>query len=195
VAVYPKPTMVDTAAVKASLRQRLRGQRVADPAAATRAAAHFWRQPEAATLRLLLAFAPLPDELDPTPLVAEARRRGVAVAYPRCEFDGLRLYRVDDETALATGRYGLQEPDPDRALPVDPSDVDVALVPALAVDSRGYRLGRGGGHYDRLLAHPHWRAWRVGFVPAARVRTELPVDPWDVPLDAFLTEEGLWRLR
>ena len=186
--------MSDTAAQKATLRRALRGVAPDDASAARRAAAHFWRQPEAAALRVLLAFAPLPHGLGPSPLVAEPRRRCVVAAYPRWEGNALALYRAGDDD-LVPGRYGLREPDPARTVRIDPAEVDVALVPALAVDIRGYRLGRGGGHYDRLLAHPRWRAWTVGVLPATRLRPALPTDPWDVPLDAVLTEIGLWRLR
>lgn len=69
------------------------------------------------------------------------------------------------------------------------------LVPALAIDRSGIRLGSGGGWYDRLRADPHWRTVpALAVLPAACVSpTPLPRDPWDVPFDGWLDETG-WHL-
>ncbi|MFN5162901.1 MAG: 5-formyltetrahydrofolate cyclo-ligase, partial [Cyanobacteriota bacterium] len=71
-------------------------------------------------------------------------------------------------------------------------DLGLLLVPALAIDRRGIRLGYGGGWYDRLRADPAWRAVPALVVlPAACVVEALPSDPWDVPFDGWIDESGL----
>ena len=75
--------------------------------------------------------------------------------------------------------------------PLQPEQLALLLVPALAVDRRGVRLGYGGGWYDRLRADPAWRRVPALVVlPAACVCELLPDDPWDVPFDGWLDEQG-----
>ncbi|MFM7733494.1 MAG: 5-formyltetrahydrofolate cyclo-ligase [Cyanobium sp.] len=82
------------------------------------------------------------------------------------------------------------------APPLPPGALALLLVPALAIDRSGIRLGSGGGWYDRLRADPAWRAVpALAVLPAACVSaTPLPRDPWDVPFDGWLDEHGLHRL-
>jgi len=69
------------------------------------------------------------------------------------------------------------------------------LVPAIACDHRGYRLGYGGGFYDRLLALPAWAAMpTVGIVFAEALLLEVPTEPWDKPLQMVCTDRGLLKL-
>lgn len=78
--------------------------------------------------------------------------------------------------------------------PLAPSDLALLLVPALAVDPSGLRLGSGGGWYDRLRADPAWRCVPAfAVLPAACVCPALPRDPWDIPFDGWLDETGLHR--
>lgn len=75
-----------------------------------------------------------------------------------------------------------------------PGELAMLLVPALAVDGTGLRLGSGGGFYDRLRAEPSWRAVpALAVLPAACVLPRLPGDCWDVPFDGWLDETGLHR--
>lgn len=74
---------------------------------------------------------------------------------------------------------------------MEAQQLDLLLVPALAIDQRGVRLGYGGGWYDRLRAEPAWRRVPALVVlPAACVCDRLPVDPWDVLFDGWLDERG-----
>lgn len=78
-------------------------------------------------------------------------------------------------------------------LPLSPRDLGLLLVPALAVDRTGLRLGSGGGWYDRLRADPAWRSVpALAVLPAACVVDRLPRDPWDVPFSGWLDEHGVW---
>ena len=76
--------------------------------------------------------------------------------------------------------------------PLKPADLCLLLVPALAIDGRGYRLGYGGGWYDRLRSDPAWaRVPALAVLPAACRLEHLPHDPWDIPLAGWLSEDGL----
>ncbi len=111
---------------------------------------------------------------------------------PRCVGTGLSWHRWQPLEPLVNGAYGILEPAPE--LPVlGPGDVDLILVPALAIDRLGYRLGYGGGYYDRLRADPHWaKIPAIGVIfDFAYSSLDLPVDPWDLKLDGVCTESGL----
>lgn len=70
-----------------------------------------------------------------------------------------------------------------------PDEVDLILVPAVACDARGYRLGYGGGFYDRLLSSADWKSKpTIGIVFEYAYVSQLPVDPWDKPLNSICTE-------
>lgn len=82
------------------------------------------------------------------------------------------------------------------AAPLKAEALALLLVPALAIDPDGIRLGSGGGWYDRLRADPRWRAVpAVAVLPAACRALQLPRDPWDVPFDGWLDETGLTWIR
>ncbi len=90
---------------------------------------------------------------------------------------------------LEPGTYGLREPDP--AWPtIQPEQVDLILVPMVAGDRQGYRLGYGGGFYDRLFSAPQWQAIpKVGLIFDELLVESLPHEPWDQPLDAICTDQ------
>jgi 5-formyltetrahydrofolate cyclo-ligase len=155
----------------------------------------IWAIPEISGARSILIYSALPREV-PTDRIAEAaRKRGILVVYPRCLDAGeLALHSVESpDHLLRAGRFGILEPGSD--CPVVPvAEIDAALIPGLAWSRDGHRLGRGAGYYDRLLASPSWRGFRCGLFLSAQEMPALPSDPWDEPLDAVLTEDGLLRL-
>jgi 5-formyltetrahydrofolate cyclo-ligase len=122
---------------------------------------------------------------------------------PRCVIGGaspaenreLLWHRWQPSVALVTGSYGIREPDPVAPL-LTPGDIDLILVPAVAIDRQGYRLGYGGGYYDRLRADPLWRKIpTIGIVFNFAYVEQLPIEPWDLPLDAVCTELGVTATR
>ncbi|WP_404784167.1 5-formyltetrahydrofolate cyclo-ligase [Altericista sp. CCNU0014] len=118
---------------------------------------------------------------------------------PRCVEKQLVWHRWQPMEAnqLQPGPYGILEPLP--TLPILlPSAVDLILVPAVGCDRRGFRLGYGGGFYDRLFGDPAWaNIPTIGIVFEFAFLAELTPDPWDYPLKAVCTELGmtLSRLR
>lgn len=178
-------------------RARLRALRPEDrERAAAEIAGRVWAVPEIAGARTLLVYAALPGEVPTAGISAEARRRGMSVIYPRCLPEGreLVLHHVDGEARLVPGSYGILEPHADCPV-TTVEEVDAALVPGLAWDREGGRLGRGAGYYDRLLGSAGWRAARIGLFWEAQEAPGIPMDPWDVPLDLIVTERGVWRPR
>jgi len=120
---------------------------------------------------------------------------GQVFGFPLCEDNNLlwRQWRLGEP--LVAGKYGIQEPDR-RAVALFPEQVDLMLVPCVACDRSQYRLGYGGGFYDRLLAKPEWRSVRtIGIVFDFAVIEAMPVDLWDQPLDRICTDQGFLSLK
>lgn len=110
---------------------------------------------------------------------------------PRCVEQSL-CWHVWTPGSLKLGKFGIPEPDPDSRQ-IDSSQVELILVPCVMCDRRGYRLGYGGGFYDRLLSQPEWQEKdTIGILFDFAVVNELAIDPWDQPLKAICTESGLF---
>lgn len=141
--------------VKRELRKRMLAVRGAIPAVACEArsreiAKRILALPQFGVARTVLAFAPIRREVRTAAVMDAAWSQGKRVALPRVTETGLALFEVDATTVLVDGAFGVSEP-PETATRVEPADVDFALIPALAVDPEGHRIGYGGGYYDRLL--------------------------------------------
>ena len=133
------------------------------------------------------------DEADPAPLMDALREHGSTIALPRVmgKEKPLRFHRWDAGAVPVSGAYGLLEPAADwpEVLP------DLVLVPLLAFDAFGYRLGYGGGFYDRTLRELRARGpvLAVGLAFAVQEMAELPHDAGDERLDWIVTEEEARR--
>jgi 5-formyltetrahydrofolate cyclo-ligase len=156
-------------------------------------AADAQAKPQAGPSRLGL-YWPVGHEPDWRPLLErwpEALRQRLALPVVRCEGGVGRLtYGVwhPADPLLADG-CGI--PAPVAAAPLQAHQLALLLVPALAMDQRGIRLGSGGGWYDRLRADPAWRQVpALAVLPAACLAPSLPADPWDVPFTGWLDESG-----
>ena len=135
-------------------------------------------------------YVPLIGEADLRPL---RRHTATPMALPRANGKGGLTYLPWDNDDLTPDGCGI--PAPSTGPPLLPEQLSLLLVPALAVDANGIRLGYGGGYYDRLRADPAWAAvpaWAV--LPSICLSdTPLPNEPWDVPFDGWITERGASR--
>jgi 5-formyltetrahydrofolate cyclo-ligase len=141
---------------------------------------------------MVSGYIAMGDEANPAQLIAALKARGCEISYPRVHKGQPLTFHVpvEGEHWIRSG-FGVLEPRPDwpRANPA------VLLVPLLLFDADGYRLGYGGGYYDRTLAH--FRAEReptaIGVAFAGQEADRLPRDSRDERLDAVVTEEGFKR--
>jgi len=154
-----------------------------------RLCAHLLTLPLFLQAEILLAYFSIHQEPDLTSLLSI---QGKIWGFPRCQGTELIWHRWRLGDPLQRGPYGIWEPHPSLPL-LTPDAVDLILVPAVACDYQGYRLGYGGGFYDRLLGLPEWQTQpTVGIVFEAARLPALPRDPWDRPLQAVCTEAGFF---
>jgi 5-formyltetrahydrofolate cyclo-ligase len=175
--------------MKARLRAEARARRASLPAdlraAGSIAACRLleglaaWR--EAGTVAL---YAPIRAELDPSSLAISARGLDKRLVYPRVTGPGQPLeFRLG---ALSPGTWGIPEPSGER---VQLEEIDLIVVPGLAFDDRGGRLGQGGGFYDRTLALTP--AVRVGLCFDEQRIQEAPMGPHDAWMDLLVCPSGV----
>lgn len=180
---------------KSALRAEVRRRRASlDDATRRRAAAaaadHLLALPEVARAETVALYAAHGDELDPAPAGDALRARGLATVLPRVDGASLLLVPVGSGDQLSPGYRGVPEPVGD-ALPAEA--VDVVVVPGVAFDRSGGRLGQGGGHYDRLLATLPRGSLRVGYAFACQLVDEVPRSLHDEAVDVVVTEDGTIR--
>lgn len=141
----------------------------------------------------LSGYIPIRTEIDPLPAMAEAAAHG-SVGVPVITGAGqpLKFARWEPDMSLVEGAFGVCIPE--NPLFFEP---EIVIVPLVAFDARGGRLGYGGGFYDRTLAQLRARraTLAVGFAYAAQEAAQLPLEPTDQALDLVVTETGTVDLR
>ena len=171
---------------KADLRKQARRTRKSQPDIGAALAVH------ADALKLSAgtvvgAYHALPEEADPALLLKALVARGCHIAFPRIAGRGqpLEFHLVPDGEVMQPGVMGIHQPEGHwpRMMP------QILLVPLLAFDARGHRLGYGGGFYDRTLAILAVRA--IGIAYSGQETASLPAQAHDMALDGVLTEKGL----
>ena len=90
---------------------------------------------------------------------------------------------------LISGMYGIQEPSPEKRIKMNPEIIDLVIVPGIAFDRQGGRLGHGKGYYDRFLQFT--RAFRLGLAFDCQLLKTVPTESHDVPMNAILSESGI----
>lgn len=150
--------------------------------------------PEFEAARRVALYVALPDEVPMDPLATAARASGRELLLPRSSPDGSVFAGVQSVGALRVGRFGVLEPPPD-APAATLGTRDLVLVPGVAFDRAGGRLGRGSGWYDRALPHgvDSPRLFGVGF--AFQLVDSVPMAPHDRAVDGFVSEQGILRAR
>jgi 5-formyltetrahydrofolate cyclo-ligase len=184
--------MSDPIAAKAQMRGQLRA-RLAQIAPADRQAQsallveRLVQSKPWQSARSVLLYAPLPDEPDLWPVLALALMSGKTAALPAFDpkTDRYVARRVDDpDRQIVLGRFGIREA-AEAAAKMSLNQLDLVLVPGVAYDARGGRLGRGRGFYDRLLAEAAGIKCGVAF--DEQLVATVPLEPHDIRLNCILT--------
>ncbi len=189
-----------------ALRQQLRAKRQALSLHAQRQhaleiARQLGKLPWVLRARRIGGYEPADGEVDPSPLIAQLQTRHrryylpVLRTYPRGK---LWFVLHQSEACLSPNRYGI--PEPPLRDPQMPWALDLLLLPLVGFDAQCHRLGMGGGYYDRTLSHlrrlSHWKRPRlIGIAHECQRVAQLPVQPWDIPLDLVVTEAGIYRRK
>jgi 5-formyltetrahydrofolate cyclo-ligase len=142
----------------------------------------------------IMAYLAMPDEPQVNAVIADAWLCGKTVCVPHLRnewgiMDAAVIHGFDE---LVTGKFNLSVPDPHRLKPVAEADIDVVLVPGVAFDKYGNRLGMGAGYYDRFLSKAG-RAVFMGVCFSFNVLDYIPSEPSDLPVHYLVTELGIVR--
>jgi 5-formyltetrahydrofolate cyclo-ligase len=172
---------------KASLRARMREHGPVPPGVSARIVDGLFAWLSPRLPGTISAFLPMEGEVDLRPLFD--RLPGWRWVLPRVEDDRSVTFR-DLAVPRETHLFGMEQPaDAGPVIPIQ--EIDVFLVPGLAFDLRGGRLGNGAGHYDRILSSARGDALSVGIAPGTRLVDVVPVERHDVLVGWLATEDGV----
>lgn len=179
---------------KTALRKALIASRKAIPVAEREAASRAMLQRLQAEgsyqrAHTLLVYAPFDAEIRVDFLFDTAEAAGKILLFPVCLRQGeMEAYLPRDRQQMRRDRYGIPAPDPEKDELYAPEKVDLVIVPLLSFDRQGYRMGYGGGYYDRYLKRIDDPGKMIGLSFASQERENLPHGYYDVPLPLILTE-------
>lgn len=194
----PTPDHLDKAALRRQLRERRKVIAVAQRHAASRAIVGLaLRHHLLAKGRRIGIYMPANSEIDVLPLLDRAVAMQACCFLPVVPRRGRKrmwFSQMGKRPSWVLNRYGIPENLHPLAKRVRAQNLDLLFMPLLGFDARGFRLGMGGGYYDASLAYlKRFRRWRrprvVGVAFSVQEMEGVPNDPWDIPLDAVLTEQ------
>lgn len=188
----------DTFEFKRALRRDLRQRRAAlDPRQrqrhAQRATQALARTAAWRSARIIAVYLACGSELPTAPLLQRAWREHKRTLVPRIARDGqMRFVEIGPDSRVRRNRHGIAEPVSAPMWPL--GGIDLLLLPLVGFDRHGYRLGAGGGYYDRKLAQrPRHRPLCLGWALSLQEVDAVPRDPWDCRMDGVVTERGVRR--
>jgi 5-formyltetrahydrofolate cyclo-ligase len=146
----------------------------------------------------IMYFVSFGSEVDTRPMVEETIRRGKTALAPKAVPQSRELIPsqiLDWESDLVPGYYNIPEPRAGALRPYAPEQIDLLIVPGVAFDLKGNRLGYGGGYYDRFFSLLKPGTPLVALVFDLQIVPEVPVDEWDRPVDCVITEKRLIEIK
>lgn len=185
-------------ALRISVRERLREMDDADrQAASARGCERLLALPEVQVARTVLLYVPTRTEISPMAAAEACRAEGLTIALPRVDEGSNEIaivaWESGDRADLVPDAAGMLAPATGRVLRV--GEVDVAVVPGVAFDREGRRLGRGGGFYDRLLVRLSDRCPAIGFAFDAQLVERVPEEPHDLRVATVITDAETVEIR
>jgi len=183
--------------LKKSLRKKLIEQRKAEDAEYSKKAddgifRNITAMPEFISAETIFVFVSVDGEVDTRRLISHAIKNGKRVVVPKClKFGIMETREIKGEEDLVPGKYDIPEPRPEcRNVPKN--EIDFAVVPCLACDMSGMRIGYGGGFYDRFLGD---RDMICAAVCKSRYIIEnIPSEDHDEPVDFIISEKGVYKV-
>lgn len=137
----------------------------------------------------VLLYCPIRKEPDLTSLIWESLSLKKRVLLPKVEGQDIKLYPIISQEQIKPGSFCIPEPMGGKEFP--PYEVELAIVPGVVFDERGYRIGFGKGYYDRLLQKV--MGVKIGVAYSFQVVQEIPTDEWDQPVDVLVTESYILK--
>lgn len=182
-------------AMRSEIRQRLKSLSADELRyASVLACERLTNLPVVREANVVMLYMPLPGEVDVTPAIVHCLEMGKRVCVPEVNWEQRDMTPVEltsiDEASMQETRHGLRVPA--GAKPIAAELVDVVVVPGLAFDANGHRLGRGGGFYDRFLARMHEGAAKVAIAFDAQIIDRppgVPMSVTDVSVDTVVTDQ------
>jgi 5-formyltetrahydrofolate cyclo-ligase len=144
--------------------------------------------------KVVMFFISFGSEVDTKMMVEETIRRGKIALAPKALPKTRELVPsqiIDWDKDLAPGAYDIPEPREERLRPYEPERIDLLMVPGVAYDTKGNRLGYGGGYYDRFFSLLKPGTPLVALVFDLQIQGEIPVDEWDRRVDCIVTDERI----
>jgi 5-formyltetrahydrofolate cyclo-ligase len=196
------PPLDPSLAAKQEIRRQARRRRDDQPDQASLSKIiwqRFLALPEYAAAETVMLYVDTRSEVRTRPFLPGVIASGKRVVVPCCVQGELELFRLESMDELAPGHFGIEEPRPElRRLPgkqVDPGELGLVMVPGLAFDRRGGRIGYGKGYYDRLLRRARLETRRVAVAFECQLFPEIPMLENDVFMDKVITECAIYEGR
>ena len=153
----------------------------------------FCALPDFKEPRKVLCYASMADEVQIRPLMEKWLSLGVTVALPHITGKGqMEAVSFTDIDSLVEGEYGILTPDLEKGEIIPPDELDLIIVPGIAYDTRGERLGMGGGFYDAYLARAT-KAKRIALAFSCQLVAKIPMEAHDVLVHKIITEQGIYN--
>lgn len=145
--------------------------------------------------KTVLLYAALDDEINVDECITDALMLGKQVALPVCinEKGDMKFYYIKSMSDLNTGFFGVREPDVSKCKEATDFSDSICIVPGIAYDKCGYRLGYGKGYYDRFMQNS--TSLFIGLCYNELVADELPIGEYDVPVKYIITENGFMAVE
>lgn len=144
------------------------------------------------TVMVYISFG---NEVDSRKLIEDCFKNGKRVVVPFCQKDGMKLIPTeikDLESDLVTDDMGYIQPKKDSIRPVDTSEIDLIVLPGIAFDRKGYRVGFGAGYYDRFLGKLNFTIPTIGIAyDYQMIESFITMESHDIPVDYVITEDRI----